>query len=58
MITVANKYTPEILTPAGFRMETSDTFTLSFLKKNPGHAGQFYMISRDGTGESDRKSVV
>jgi NAD(P)H-flavin reductase len=52
MITAANPYIPEIVRASGFRMETEDTFTISFDRENTGHAGQFFMVSRAGIGES------
>jgi NAD(P)H-flavin reductase len=47
-----NRYSPEILVPSSYRLETDDTFTISFNRKNEGYAGQFYMLSKDGIGES------
>jgi len=38
--------------PIKFRMETEDTYTMVFQKKTDSHAGQFYMVSVDGVGES------
>ncbi|WP_237265184.1 FAD/NAD(P)-binding protein [Thermoplasma sp. Kam2015] len=52
MITIKNEYLPEKMKPIRFRMETDDTYTIVFSKRTMSHAGQFYMLSVDGVGES------
>lgn len=47
-----NRYSPEVLVPSRYRLETDDTFTIAFNRKNMGYAGQFCMLSKDGIGES------